>query len=110
MSGRVFVVQRPVFKGQGGRWEDKFDLSPAAEFGRLVECTPAGEMPRDVGELMRCLQSSMADFDEGDSLLLTGDPIAIALATLVARQAASGVHVLKWDRILRAYERRLLPV
>ena len=107
---RVFLVQRPVFKDHGtGRWVDKYDLSPAEEHGPIVEVMPAGNIPRDVGSMMRMVQERLADFTQDDHLCAVGDPVAIAIATLVASQRTGGpVSLLKWDKRAGRYTATLV--
>lgn len=97
--GRVFLVQRPSVKSSGA-WVDKYDLTPARHFGDLVECLPPGNIPREISVTVARLKEVLGDFRVAeDYLLAIGDPIAIALAVLVAdRVARGGVRLLKWDR------------
>ena len=93
--GRVFLVQRPSVR-VSGRWQDKYDLGPAERFGRLVECLPPGNIPRELSATRDALRQSLADFDRAeDYFVAIGDPVAIALATLIV---GPGSRILKWDR------------
>lgn len=110
MSGRVFVVQRPVVRNYGSaqgidepRWSNKYDLSPAKKFGRLVDVLPVGATPSRIGELVRAIEQALGDFDDGDYLLCVGDPVAIAVASITASRRVRSVRVLKWDRREGAY-------
>lgn len=104
MSGRVFVIQRPVYKDPETReWRDKYDLSPAAHFGRLVEVLPVGNIPVDAGVTIRKMEAILGDFDEGDHIMLVGDPIATAIAVLVITRRHGSFSVLKWDRKAGSY-------
>jgi len=99
MGSRVFLVQRPSVRANGV-WVDKYDLTPAEHFGELVMCLPPGNIPRELPVTVARLKEVLGDFRVADDYLLAiGDPIAIALAVLVAdRVARGGVRVLKWDR------------
>lgn len=83
---------------------DKYDLSAAREFGELTECLPPGNIPRELSATAARLRRALADFDPAqDYLLAIGDPIAIAMAVLVADRAGGSVRVLKWDRRQERY-------
>jgi hypothetical protein len=90
-------------------WLDKYDLTPAEKFGRLVELIPAGAIPRDIGVMMRLIEKGLADFSHDDYLVAIGDPISIAMATLVAGSHTGGVlSFLKFDRVTGEYRAHLV--
>lgn len=109
--GRVFLVQRPSFKS-AGRWADKYDLSPAERYGTLVECLPPGNIPRELSATRDRLKEVLKDFKRGeDYLVAIGDPVAIAMATLIADKVArGGLRILKWDRRSGEYAPYILDV
>lgn len=102
---RVYVVQRAAFKNRRtGEWEDKYDLSSAEDYGRIVYLLPPGNIARDMTETMARLKHRLSDIDDGDHLLAVGDPVAIAAATMVFSYFNGGrVSFLKWDRIDQCY-------
>lgn len=105
--GRVFLVQRPSVR-QSGRWVDKYDLEPARRFGELVECLPPGNIPRELSATREALRRSLADFDRvKDYFVAIGDPVAIALATLIV---GPGSRILKWDRRAGEYAPFVLEI
>jgi hypothetical protein len=92
---RVYVVQE----------NRKHDIGSAAAFGELVVL-----LPEDDGILlstyptMSRLKRSLASFGDDDFLLLSGDPVAIGLAAMVASEANNGrVGMLKWHKNQRRY-------
>jgi len=99
---RVFVVQSPARRsGPRGQREEKYDLSPAEAFGRLVRILDYGNVPEDPEPTRSRLREAMSDFDwEQDYLLLLGDPVACAqaVAFLTIEVGLSGFMALKWDR------------
>lgn len=104
---RVFMPQRPVYRNRDGsaglddvpQWIDKYDLSPAERFGRLVSILPVGKGTADVGRMMRHMEDALADFSGDDYMLAVGDPFAIAMAVMVASRFNGGrVTLLKWNR------------
>ncbi len=109
---RVFMVQRPVYRNpdpHGPQWLDKYDLTPALKFGRLVEVVPAGRVPRDVGATVRLVEQAVSDFAVGDHLLATGDPVSIAIAVMACSRRTGGpVSILKYDRHTGTYSANLV--
>lgn len=99
---RVFVVQVPARRsGPRGTWEEKYDLSPAQEFGELVRCLDYGNVPADPEPTRNRLREALKDFDADlDYVLLLGDPVACAMAVHVLAYDLNvpSFDVLKWDR------------
>lgn len=104
---RVFVVQQPAFFDREARkFVPKYDLSPASKHGRLVYLLGPGNIFKDkLAQARTQLEAVLKDFTADDSLLAVGDPVAIAMASVIAAQRTGGrVNVLKWDRIAGSYE------
>ncbi len=107
MSGRVFVVQRPAYFDHSRKgWVNKYDLTPAEEYGELVFLLRPGNIYRDKLESsIQNLLSSLADYGPADHILAVGDPVAIAAAVMVAASVSGGrVSLLKYDRQADAYD------
>ncbi len=105
--GRVFVVQRPAyFDRQRRGWVNKYDLTPAERHGDLRFLLKPGNIYRDrLGAAIAHLKSELADFGPDDHILAVGDPVAIAVAVMVAAQANGGrVSLLKFDRMDAVYD------
>jgi hypothetical protein len=94
---RVFLPQRPVYR-EDGQWKDKYDLAPLERFGRLVTCVEVGNIPKDVGQMARAIDSALADFGPDDHVVALGDPIAIGLVFLALARTGHPVSLLKFDR------------
>lgn len=112
-GGRVFVVQRPAFYDREKRgWVNKYDISPAREFGELVYLLRPGNLYRDqLATTLVALRSALADFSLDDYLLAIGDPVAIAAAVIAASQRTGGrVHLLKYDRMSGSYASYLVDL
>lgn len=111
-KSRVFMPQRPVYRNRDGsagldgvsQWIDKYDLTPAERFGRLVSILPVGKGTSDAGVMMRGMEDALRDFSSDDYMLAVGDPFAIAMAVMVASRFNGGrVRLLKWVRDEGAY-------
>jgi hypothetical protein len=102
---RVFIVQKPAYKDrETGKWVDKYDLSPAAHFGKLVYLLPHGNVPQDLATTIEKLQNQLEDFNDRDHILAIGDPVAISATVMVAsRQNGGKLSILKWDRRAQGY-------
>lgn len=105
---KVFVVQRPAFYDRVKRgWVNKYDLSPAENFGGLVFLLRPGNIFRDrLDDALNQIESRMLDFKaDEDFILAVGDPIAIAAAVMIASRISGGdVTILKFDRQENAYQ------
>jgi len=94
---KVYVVQETLGK----------NLLSASEYGELEVLLPQGQITLSPGPSIFRLRKKLTDFNDDDYLLLIGDPIAIALAAMVAASINQGkVNFLKWDK----QERKYFPV
>lgn len=94
----VYVVQE----------QPNHDLAPAMEFGRIKTILPPGDANFSYEFTVSKLREVLRDFQLDDYLLLTGDPVAIGLATTIVfnNSYPEPVNMLKWMR----RERKYLPV
>lgn len=87
---RVFVVQE-----MPGR-----NILPARKYGELLALLPSNsQVLLSPGPTVERMRRALKDFCDDDFLLLSGDPVAIGIAMMVAGDRNLGrVKVLKWDR------------
>lgn len=88
VAPRVFVVQE----------QPKYDISHATKFGTIVIVLPPGNITYAIDHAVSRIRATLKDITENDWLLLTGDPIAIGLATHFAAATLGKVRLLKWNR------------
>jgi hypothetical protein len=88
--GNVYIIQASSTR----------NFSDAERFGTVKYLLPDGfQIVRSPVIAEDKLKRKLARFSDDDYLLLTGDPIIIGLATLIAGRANGGrVNTLKWDR------------
>jgi hypothetical protein len=97
MNQMVYVVQESPGK----------NVLPAGEYGELKVLLPPGQVVLSPGPTLARLRKNLNAFSDNDYLLMIGDPVAIALAAMVASDINGGrVKMLKWDR----RENRYFPV
>ena len=107
---KVYAVQVPARRdGPRGGWVEKFDLSPAREFGEVVRLLPYGNIPNDPGRVRPQLREALRAFDfRTDYLLLLGDPVACAMAVHILGEFQDTpdetIKALKWDKRSGAYQ------
>lgn len=90
----VYVVQDPEGK----------NILAAKKFGKLEALLPPGQITLSPGPSILKLRQKLQKFCDDDYLLLIGDPIAIALAAMIAGANNTGrVKFLKWDKQERQY-------
>lgn len=118
MSSKVYVVQQPMrrvskedvdrgFYGENalGTFVPTFDLTPALEYGDIELLLDSGVF---VGiatvPMIRSFHEKLRNYTSDDFLILTGNPVAMGLATAVAAHYNAGtVNILQWDRRQRKY-------
>ncbi len=99
---RVFVVQRPAYFDRKRRgWVNRYDLTPAEEYGELVFLLRPGNIYRDkMSSALESLREQLSDMQSDDHILAIGDPVAIAATVMVASKiTGSVVSLLKFDRL-----------
>jgi hypothetical protein len=94
MPVTVYVVQESPGK----------NIVPAREFGEIKVLLPPGQVAFSSGPTLRRLRHELRDYVDGDYILPIGDPVAIAMAAMVASTLNRGVvNFLKWDRQEKMY-------
>lgn len=96
---KVYVVQNQHrWDRDKQRFEPKFDLTPAEEFGELVYLLSPTAAPFRPEPIIQELREKLKDYREGDHLLLVGNPVLIGFAVAVAADANGGrVSLLQWS-------------
>lgn len=90
----VYVVQESPGK----------NLLPAAKFGNVEVLLPPGQLIFDVVPTIAILREKLENYrGKHDYLVMIGDPIAIALASLIAGEFDDTITFLKWDKQERQY-------
>ncbi len=85
----VYIVQESIGK----------NFISAKEFGELDILLPQGQIILSPGPTVFRLRKKLHSYNDNDYLLCIGDPIAIALASMVAASINNGkVNFLKWDK------------
>lgn len=93
----VYVVQEDAKK----------NITPASEYGEIQILLPPGQIVYSPGPSMARLRIKLKNFGDEDYLLCIGDPVAIAMAAMVASHVNNGkVKFLKWDR----QETKYIPI
>jgi hypothetical protein len=77
----------------------------AGRFGDLIPLLPPGrQITLSSDPVKNLLKIKLKNFNDKDFLLAMGDPVAIAIASMVASDINNGkVNMLKWDRENQCY-------
>lgn len=98
-QNKVFVVQNQH------RWDrdtstfvPKYDMSSAEQFGQLVYLLSPTAAPFNPAPIVKELREKLADYREGDHLLLVGNPaLILAVGAIAASYNDGRVSVLQWS-------------
>lgn len=94
---KVYVIQE----------QRNHNISPALKYGEIKVILPPGDMNFSVNDTLARIERELTTFNyKEDYLLLTGDPIAIALAGWVLCDLLGfndHIRFLKWDRHTTSY-------
>lgn len=107
INAKVFVPQCPArFDTAINSWVPTVDLRPAQVYGEVKVALPPEASRLPIEQTMAMLESALHAFDEErDSLVALGDPTFIAAsAFLLARNGATRLRMLRWDRRRGAYD------
>lgn len=102
---KVFIVQNQKRRDPMTReYVAKFDVSPALQYGTLVELLDNNASPFYPERVHVDLRERLVDFSDDDYILCIGNPILIAMAFAVAADFNEGrVKVLQWSTQERRY-------
>jgi hypothetical protein len=81
------------------------DLNTAAQHGELKCATQGPIGPDDVETALNDVSAAVTAMNEGDYLLLIGDPICNAAAVAYACDRFGKILVLRWDKQRRSYDK-----
>lgn len=93
----VYIVQRQLRRNDVGQLVPKFELDQAEEFGQLVTLLDNRASPFRLKSVIDKLEVSLRDIQEGDYLLLVGNPALIGLSTAVAFKYVKRLCFLVWS-------------
>ncbi len=102
---KVYVVQNQHSKNRvTGKMEQRFDLTPAEDYGELEFLLEPTDIPFQSVQVIDKLHTKLADFTEEDYLLLIGNPCLIGWSVAIAAQFSGGrVKLLQWHTQSRSY-------
>ena len=98
----VYVIQE-VAGTQSGN--PKINIMGASNYGKIKFLLPEfSQIIFSPGPLIFKLRKGLKDFEEGDHLLLIGDPALIGVACSIVSDITNGKYnLLKWDKQERKY-------
>jgi hypothetical protein len=106
MDMTVYIVQRPT-KRVGSKFVDLFDVSPAEEYGELVDLLPSSENPfESPNDTVDSLWVGLENYDgRVDHILCIGNPILIGWTIAVASNISPGsvISCLQWNTEKKLY-------
>mgnify|MGYP000845537399 CR=1 FL=1 len=84
----VYVVQA----------DSKKDLSDAKRYGHLLAVFGNPRKPYDTAEMISKARRVLSEWQEGDFLLMLGDPTLCGVCMTVASEYTDCIDILSWDR------------
>jgi len=78
--------------------DESKDLSEARKFGKLRAVFDNPRKPYDTNRLMSKARFILQNFEEGDSILMIGDPALCAVTMAIVSEQHGKVNTLSWDR------------
>lgn len=82
------------------------DLSEARKFGKLRAVFDNPRKPYDTFRLISQARFVLQNFEDGDYLLMIGDPVLCSVAMSVLLESRGNVNVLSWDRRYFTYAKQ----
>ena len=104
----VFVPQETKRRdSETGNLVPVHDFSQALAYGRLVDLLPSFLFKASDGrmyDVIDRLVDGLAQFDDEDYIIATGDPAILGATVLIAGTLNQGrVKLLRWDRLAKEY-------
>jgi hypothetical protein len=87
--------QRTVFVAHAN---DRLDTSAAEKFGKLRDVFSSVSPRYNTDKMIEHARRVLSNWQEGDSILMIGDPSLCAICVAVAAEYDSVVNILSWDR------------
>jgi len=84
--------------------DDNKDLSDAKRFGKLRGVFAGTRKNYSTDRMIEQARTVLAEWQPGDHLLMIGDPTLGAVCMTVLDETVGIITVLKWDRLLFAYQ------
>jgi len=84
--------------------DDNKDLSDAKRFGKLRGVFAGTRKNYNTDRMIEQARTVLAEWQLGDYLLMIGDPTLGAVCMTVLAETVGTITVLKWDRLLFAYQ------
>jgi len=79
-------------------------LTEAAAYGDIEVLFSGNKVGIGVQPIVKQFKYALRNFDDGDFLLVVGDPVLIGIASTMAAASNRGnVNFLRWDRQTRSY-------
>lgn len=107
MSGAiVFVTQIPNRRDHAtGAMLPAFNIAPAVEHGTIEQVMPPSASFFNTVEMVKHMRLKLGEYnyERGDSVVCSGDPIVIAAAGAILAERNRNLRLLKWDRNVGRY-------
>lgn len=108
---KVYFTQIP-HKRHEGKLIPAFNVSSAGQFGEIVTIMPPQTAFTNTKILARQVDDEISKYryEDGDVVVLLGDPVVIATTIAVLARYCSIFAVLKWDKNLGRYLKTVVNV
>lgn len=101
---KVFIPQVPSrYDSRLGTWLPTVNVQPAERFGEVNIMLPPEASRLETPSIVAALKRMMKDYGPDDYVVALGDPMIIAIASVLAERAAGTLRLLRWDRNTREY-------
>lgn len=103
---KVYVCQVPTKKDKAtDSFVPTINIGPAEKHGEVVIMMPSHCSFYATADLVVQLKNKLAaySYEDGDSLLATGDPSIIATAAAILGKQHGKFNLLKWDKFEHMY-------
>lgn len=108
---KVFFTQIP-HRRQDGKLIPAFNVSSAGQFGEIVTIMPPQTAFTNTKILAKQVDEEISEYsyEDGDVIVLLGDPVVIATTIAVLSRYCSIFAILKWDKNLGRYLKTVVNV
>lgn len=109
----VWIVQEPAQRRNKttGLMLPVIDVTPAKDFGLLKYLLGWSEAKGLTGqEMSSIIADRLEEYQDGDWILMIGNPTAMAVAAMIASYKGNTLRLLLWDRVEKKYKRAIVNI
>jgi hypothetical protein len=101
---KVWAVQANMKRNHDGSWTPKFDLTPAAQFGKVEFVFGFGQAALMGPAAQASIEERLKEYSDDDFILPVGDNVLFGMVIAHLVRNGYAPRALRWDRHANRYD------